>query len=178
VPTLTVYTLFYRNLRALGFPGVPDAVQAELKGAFLANAFRNQLLAEELARLLGLLGEAGIPVIPLKGVTLAQSLYGDAASRVCADIDILVPPNTVPEALGLIRASGYRDDFREPFFRDLVMRYGRHYDVVREDRALSYRLELHWKFLHNSSKNDEAITDLWAEVPQGLLRGSRVYLNS
>jgi len=170
-----VYPLLYRNLRELGFPGVPDAVQAELKGAFLSNAFHNQLLAEELARLLGLLGEAGIPVIPLKGVALAQSLYGDAALRVCSDIDILVPPNTVPEALGLIRASGYRDDFREPFFCDLVMRYGRHYDVVREDRALSYRLELHWKFLHNSSKNDEAITDLWAEVRPKAFFGVRAY---
>ena len=170
-----VYPLLYRNLRDLGFPSVPDAVQAELKGAFLANAFHNQLLAEELARLLGLLGEAGIPVIPLKGVTLAQSLYGDTAFRVCSDIDILVPPNTVPEALGLIRASGYRDDFREPFFCDLVMRYGRHYDVVREDRALSSRLELHWKFLHNSSKNDEAITDLWAEVRPKAFFGVRAY---
>ena len=173
--THEVYPLLYRNLRELGFPSVPDAVQAELKGAFLANAFRNQLLAEELARLLGLLGEAGIPVIPLKGVALAQSLYGDAAFRICSDIDILVPPNTVPEALGLIRASGYRDDFREPFFCDLVMRYGRHYDVVREDRALSYRLELHWKFLHNSSKNDEAITDLWAEVRPKAFFGVRAY---
>ena len=173
--THEVYPLLYRNLRALGFPSVPDAVQAELKGAFLANAFHNQLLAEELARLLGLLGEAGIPVIPLKGVALAQSLYGDAALRICSDIDILVPPNAVPEALGLIRASGYRDDFREPFFCDLVMRYGRHYDVVREDRAFSYRLELHWKFLHNSSKNDEAITDLWAEVRPKAFFGVRAY---
>jgi hypothetical protein len=173
--TYEVYPLLYRNLRDLGFPGVPDAVQAELKGAFVANAFHNQLLTEELARLLGLLGEAGIPVIPLKGVALAQSLYGDAALRVCSDIDILVPPNTVPEALGLIRASGYRDDFREPFFCDLVMRYGRHYDVVREERALSYRLELHWKFLHNSSKNDEAITDLWAEVRPKAFFGVRAY---
>jgi hypothetical protein len=176
--THQVYPLLYRSLRELGFPNVPEAVQAELKGAFLANAFHNQLLAEELARLLGLLGEAGIPVIPLKGVTLAQSLYGDTAFRICSDIDILVPPNTVSEALGLIRASGYRDDFREPFFRDLVMRYGRHYDVVREDRALSYRLELHWKFLHNSSKNDEAITNLWAEVRPKAFFGVRAYTST
>jgi hypothetical protein len=66
-----VYPLLYRNLRALAFPAVPDAVQAKLRGAYLANALRNQLLAEELGRLLGLLGEAGIPVIPLKGITLA-----------------------------------------------------------------------------------------------------------
>jgi hypothetical protein len=57
-----VYPLLYRNLRELGFPGVPPTVQAELKSAYLANALRNQLFAEELARLLKLLGEAGIPV--------------------------------------------------------------------------------------------------------------------
>jgi hypothetical protein len=65
-----VYPLLYRNLCELGFPGVPPAIQAELKRAYLANALRNQLFAEELARLLKLLAEAGIPVIPLKGVTL------------------------------------------------------------------------------------------------------------
>jgi hypothetical protein len=41
-----VYPLLYRNLRDLGFSGVPDAVQAELKGLYLANALRNQLLVE------------------------------------------------------------------------------------------------------------------------------------
>src|ERR1035441_1539816 len=53
--THQVYPLVYRNLRQLGFPAVPDAVQAELKVGFFANALRNQLLAEELVRLLGLL---------------------------------------------------------------------------------------------------------------------------
>src|ERR1700730_15035952 len=58
-----VFPLLYRNLRALGFPKIPDPIQTELKGSFVANALRNKLLAEELARLLGLLGEAGIRVI-------------------------------------------------------------------------------------------------------------------
>jgi len=39
-----VYPLLYRNLRDLGFPGVPDAVQAELKRAYLANALRKPVL--------------------------------------------------------------------------------------------------------------------------------------
>ena len=101
-----VYPLLYRNLRALGFPGVPAVVQSELKAFYLANALRNQLLAEELARLLDLLGQAGIRVVPLKGVTLAQSLYGDAAARVCSDIDILVPASQVVRARRLILAHG------------------------------------------------------------------------
>ena len=56
-----VYPLLHRNLRDLGFPGVPDPIEAELKSAYLANALRNQLLVEELARLLDLLSKAGIP---------------------------------------------------------------------------------------------------------------------
>ena len=87
-----VYPLVYRSLSDLGFSGVPEAVQSGLKSLYLANALRNQLLAEELARVLSLLGDAGIPVIPLKGVPLALSLFGDPAARVCGDIDILVPP--------------------------------------------------------------------------------------
>ncbi len=157
-----VYPLLYRNLRLLGFPGVPPAVQTELKSAYLANALRNQLFAEELARLLKLLGEAGIPVIPLKGVTLAQSLYGDPAARVCSDIDILVPPTKVAQAIDLILASGYRSDFNDSFFLKVVQRHGRHYDAVREDRGISLLLELHWKLVQHSSRDKDAVQDLWA----------------
>ena len=157
-----VYPLLYRNLRELGFPGVPQPVQAELKGAYLANALRNQLFAEELARLLKLLGEAGIPVIPLKGVTLAQSLYGDPAARVCSDIDILVPPAKVTQAMNLIPASGYRSDFNDSFFLKVVRRHGRHYDAVREDQGISFLLELHWKLVQHSSRDSYAVQDLWA----------------
>jgi hypothetical protein len=159
-----VYPLLYRSLRDLGFPGVPETAQAELKGLHLANAFRNQLLAEELARLLRLLGEAGIRVVPLKGVALAQSLYGDAAARVCVDIDILVPPANVDQAIDLILASGYRTESSDPFFSTLTLRHGRHYDVVREGRGISLLLEVHWILVQHSSKNDEAVDDLWAEV--------------
>ena len=169
-----VYPLVYRNLLEFGFPGVPEAVQAELKGLYLANALRNQLLAEELARLLGLLGEAGIRVVPLKGVTLAQSLYGDAAARVCADIDMLVPPENLAQAMDLILASGYSTEHSDPFFSKLVLRHGRHHEVVREGRGLSLRLEVHWILVQHSSNNDEAVRDLWAEArPQNILEFRR-----
>lgn len=165
-----VYPLLYRNLLDLGFPGVPESVQTELKSLFLANAFRNQLLADELARLLRLLGEAGIPVVPLKGVALAQALYGDTAARVCADIDILIPPANLAQAIALIAASGYRTESSDPYFSKLVLRHGRHYDVVRENQGISFLLEVHWILVQHSSKNDEAVDDLWAEAhPQSFL---------
>jgi hypothetical protein len=165
-----VYPLLYRNLLNLGFPGVPESVQADVKGLFLANAFRNHLLADELARLLKLLGEAGIQVVPLKGVALAQALYGDAAARVCADIDILIPSAKVAPAIDLALASGYSPESSDPYFSKLVLRHGRHYDVVRESQGISFLLEVHWILVQHSSKNNEAVDDLWADVrPQSFL---------
>src|SRR5712692_8355023 len=66
-----VLPLIHRSLETLGMPGVPGAVAAELEEGSRINRLRSALIAEELARLLRVLDEAGVPAIPLKGVTLA-----------------------------------------------------------------------------------------------------------
>jgi hypothetical protein len=159
-----VYPQVYRNLLEFGFSGVPEPVQAELKGQYLANALRNQFLSEELARLLRLLGEGGISVIPLKGVALAQSLYGDVTARVCIDIDILVPPANVGQTIALLLAFGYRAEPNDPYLSKLALRHGRHFSMVREGHGISFLLELHWILVQHSSRNDEAVRNLWAEA--------------
>lgn len=158
-----VFPLLYRNLCQGGFSGVPEPVQSELKGAYLANALRNQLLAEELARLLSLLGEAGIRAIPLKGVALAQSLFGDVGARVCSDIDILVPAEEAVPARRIIIANGYSSRFTEKFFVRHQLRAAAECPLLRETEVLSYFVELHWTLLHGSSKNSRAMENLWAE---------------
>src|SRR5574337_1314896 len=102
-----VFPLLYRNLLTLDCRGVPAEVRATLDRRYKANAIRNLLLARELARLLQAFSAAGIPVVPLKGVTLAESLYGDPALRVCIDIDILVPRRMASNACDLPLTAGY-----------------------------------------------------------------------
>jgi hypothetical protein len=157
-----VYPLLYRSLRELGFPGVPEPVQTELKGLYLANALRNQLLADELARLLGLLGEAGIRVVPLKGVPLAQSLYGDPGARVCSDIDILVPPEDVVRTRRLILANGYSSRFSEEFFVKHQLHTTADCSLVAERPPLTCLVEVHWTILPDSSQDPAAVSKLWA----------------
>ncbi len=156
-----VYPLLYRNLRDLGFPGVAEAVESELKGLFLANALRNQLLAEELVRLLKLLGEAGVRVIPLKGVTLALTLYGDTAARICSDIDLLVPPDDVVRARRLILANGYSSRFTEKFFVKHQLHTNAECSLVSEKKPLTYLVEVHWTLLPDSSQEAAAVAELW-----------------
>ena len=107
------------------------------------NAIRNELLAKELARLLQLLGDAKIPVIPLKSTILAETLYGDPALRVSADIDLLVPAANVIDAHNLILSSGYHSEITQPFFLDLLARFGKDCELMREDQLCTYPVELH-----------------------------------
>jgi hypothetical protein len=135
--------LLYHALEALGFYDVPDPVRTELATFFKVNAIRNELLAEEMARILRLLGNAGIPAMPLKGIALAESLYEDPALRVFEDIDVLVPTDHTIEAFQLIVSSGYEPEFTQPFLLDLLVRYGKDCLLTLEGPMCTYPLELH-----------------------------------
>jgi putative nucleotidyltransferase-like protein len=166
---------FFRNLQTLGFPGVPDSVRTELKSAFQANALRNDVLARELAHVLGRLAEAGVPVIPLKGIPLADWLYGDPALRVCADIDILVPPSSVLGARRVILANGYSSPFPESFFLNHQFHTSADCSLLPRQSIVPYMLEVHWKVLHHSSGDNEAMQDLWAEARPKSCLGAPAY---
>jgi hypothetical protein len=159
--------LVYDGLRALGFPAVPDPARRELAKTFQINAIQNELLATELARILRLFRDAGIPVAPLKGVALGESLYGDPALRVCSDIDVLVPSRHAREAFHLAVSHGYQHEFTQPRLVDLVLRYAKHCVLVRKGRLRTYHLELHSALLWGGGLERELLEEIWsAAVPK------------
>jgi len=159
------FPLLYAGLRTLGFPGVPDSVRSEWTGIFGFNAVQNELLASELARILRLLGEAGIPVMPLKGVALGESLYGDHALRVCSDIDALVPPRHGVEAFHAVVSSGYRPKFTQPRLLDLVVRYGKDCMMMsRQGPLCAYMLELHCGLVWGGPLERELLEEVWSDA--------------
>src|SRR5574337_200854 len=170
-----VFPLLYRNLLTPGCPGVPADTRATLDRLYKTNAIRNLLLARELARLLQALSAAGIPVVPLKGVALTESLYGDLGLRPCADIDILVPRQMAPKAFDLLLTSGYAAAFTERFFADLLLRHDIEYALVRRESGFPYNLELHWCLLWGPRLDAAAIEDLWAEARPHTFSGVPAY---
>ena len=151
-------------MTGLSFPGIPPHIRAELAARTKINAFRNIHLAEELARVLGLLADMHIPAIPLKGVSLAEFLYGDPTLRVCVDMDILVPRQQVLPALRLLREQGYAAEWTEPFFADLLLRSAIECALVREEVECSYILDLHWGILWSTALDHNAIEELWTDA--------------
>jgi hypothetical protein len=159
-----VYPLLFRNLDRLGFPGMPGHLRADLDALCKVNAFHNALLVDELAHVLTLLTKAGIPAIPLKGVALAESLYGDVSLRLCTDIDVLVPRRMVAQAFHLLLASGYRTEFTERFFVDCLRHRNTEASLKREERGFCYILDLHWGVLYGIPRDGGVSEDVWGET--------------
>ncbi|MGE5443103.1 MAG: nucleotidyltransferase family protein [Ignavibacteriales bacterium] len=97
--------LLYHNLKNIA--GIPQEVMDQLKKAYYGNMARNMYLYTELRRILEGFGERGVDVIVLKGVALAQSIYGDIALRPMGDIDLLVRKEDLPYAERIMSTLNY-----------------------------------------------------------------------
>jgi hypothetical protein len=99
--------LVRRHLAGGSWTGVPDAVRAWLDARHEENRRRNRLLTIELLALLDRLAAAGIEAIPFKGPIVAETCYGDLDARPFGDIDLLVEPADVADAMKVMAAAGY-----------------------------------------------------------------------
>jgi hypothetical protein len=117
---------------------LPDQVAERIRATrartrqrgLLHHGLTTQLTAPMLA--------AGIPVVPLKGVALADEVYGDIGARQSSDIDLLVGIEDLDRAVKVAEEQGWR----EP---ELLRAAG----MPRLHRELFHEtlppLELHWR---------------------------------
>jgi hypothetical protein len=92
-------------------------------------------------RTIEMLRQAEIRVTPLKGPRLAAALYGDIARRHCNDIDLLVAPAQLDDAVRVVRALGYARPIDRVDGQGLPRL---HFTLTHQHDALP-PLELHWR---------------------------------
>ena len=163
-----------RNLGRLGWPRVPEETRNGLECSERLNAVRNRLLARGVGGVLARLVRAGIPVVPLKGVALAESLYGDVALRACSDVDLMIPASTVGHALALLRADGYREADRYQVSTaeiDRLLRSNMEYCLLSPPASFRYLLEVHWDIAWRWQADSRLLDHLWAEVRRATVLG-------
>lgn len=86
---------------------VPAGTAQALAASATDIARQNLFIVHECLRLDALLKQAGIPVLFLKGVTLARLAYGTVGLKRGWDIDFIVPPDFAQAAAELLREAGY-----------------------------------------------------------------------
>jgi hypothetical protein len=87
--------------------GAPDSFTADVERALATGRRQGTLLQLVCARATDELAKAGIRSTPLKGPLLADALYGDIGRRISTDVDLLVAPENLYEAVDVVRKLGY-----------------------------------------------------------------------
>ncbi len=104
-----VRPLLWHRLRQKGVAHLlPDETATSLKEALHRNAMRNLRRYGELRNLLAALQAEDIPVILLKGIYLAEAVYGNVGLREMCDIDLLARPGDLKRIAGILAEMGYR----------------------------------------------------------------------
>jgi hypothetical protein len=120
---------------------VPASVAEQLRESYLGSAARNMRLLHERDRVLTALKAANVCVVPIKGASLSDTLYADAAERPMADIDVWVQRPQIDASRAVMEALGYtlhaKTD-RPPALQDALM--GETQMVGRGGTLV----ELHW----------------------------------
>jgi len=170
-----VAPLVGRNLDRLGWPGVPRHIREAFEAARRLNAARSLIAVRALRQLLDGLGRARIPVIPLKGTSLAESLYGDPALRVSSDIDVLVPRDAAASAFAVLASLGYAPETGEPAVAaddmELLLEGNIEY-AFGHPAGSAGPVELHWDIAWRWPGGPAAVADLWADARPRRAHGS------
>lgn len=86
---------------------LPSETLRVLRERHQINLHKSLFLARELIRVLDRFDHAGIEVMPYKGVTLAEQMYGDIGLRPSGDIDLLIRPQDFSRIKQVVSELGY-----------------------------------------------------------------------
>jgi hypothetical protein len=169
----SVLPLLFRQLQQHASTIVPEAQLSRLKKHYQENSARNVVLTAELTRLIKLLNQENIEVVPYKGPLLAQFAYGDLGLRRFVDLDVIVRKEDVLRARELLLADGYvaAKDLSNAQ-QDVLLRTQHNLQFTKDDRQLI--VELHWEVsshLFASSVNSD---ELWRSLKPAELAGVEV----
>jgi hypothetical protein len=128
-------------------PAVPPAIAAQAA----ALVRQNLALALEGVRLQRLFADRDLPVVFIKGVSLAMLAYGNLGLRHGRDLDLVVHPESTLAAAALLESSGYRRSeppasFNEAQVRMWLLRR-KELTYIHEERRLV--VELHSRLFDN-----------------------------
>jgi hypothetical protein len=146
-----VEPLVLDGLRIAGVDLPPEALS--LAERVSAGAGERLAYVAETLRLAAHFEEAGIAMLCFKGAPLEQLAYARTGLKQSRDIDLLVDPDDLDRAHGLLAELGYAceypDDFprlqKDPAWRHALMREEKE-TVWRRGRLI---VEVHWRLVHS-----------------------------
>ncbi len=131
---------------------------------------KSQMTARAAGQVVAMLLEQGIPAMLVKGSAVVWHLGGNVRSRPMDDIDLLVRPDQVREALDVFHRAGFVEDTGALNERDLGLLISQRHAIGLHN-AEGIQLDLHWHPI-SCSRNARTAEHFWEGAQQGSVAGS------
>jgi len=147
-----VVTNLYAQLQQHGLLAhLPTDLLDYLQTLHALQTERNQRLAQQARFIVRLFNEAGLtPLLMKGGDTLFYALYPSAGARFMSDLDILMPPDTVPIGQQLLAQHGYAIPEK---YQHIHQGIDPHHALPLYKSGDDCAIELHYKPLNRNSGN-------------------------
>ena len=99
--------LFWRLAQSERLPRLPEFARQHLRAMYYSTKMNNEQIIQELTTLTRQFNQVGIPVVALKGVCFALTIYTEIGLRPMVDLDLLVPKSRLIEAVQIANGLGY-----------------------------------------------------------------------
>ena len=136
---------------ALAQVETPAPFKNYIREQALALTRENLAMAAESIRLRNQFQKAQIPLLFVKGITLAHIAYGNIGVRHSKDIDLLIAREDIEPASNLLEVSGYRRSEPDPRLSDAqvrsLRRLRKNSSFIHEETE--HEIELHWRLFDN-----------------------------
>lgn len=148
--------------------GLADRLEAE----FFGLAARNIMLSNELGGVLRAFEGKQLRCAPLRGLALAECLYGDITARPMGDLDLLVRKQDLAEVAAILRDLGFREMDRRPGFAQAF------YYTLKffKDRHGWIIVEPHWSLAYPPFAERLDMEPVWRRCVRGRVAGVETWL--
>ena len=133
----------------------PLFFQESLKKNYTKVLYQNIFIKSEWEKIASLFDKSGILTIPLKGVTFAEKYFENIGARPTSDIDILIKPNNINQAIELIKSLGFIID-QDP----IPSHFHCSFSKRLPNSPIPLTVEIHWNIMREDTSSID-IEDFW-----------------
>ncbi len=169
-----VFPLVFTNLLKAEPNALSGEVRSRVTEALKHHTETNMFLTSQLFRIIKTFESADIPLLPFKGALLSIQAYGNPALRMYGDLDVLVQPKHLDEAIELLQKNGYRPVTSVSWLQKSNWYISRQKDVHFVDATDQTILELHWKLSGSHFGLPKEMNRLWNRLESLCLAGTSV----
>ncbi len=138
---------------------LPGDLADRLRKKFHRNKLQAMKMVGEFRRIHRRLGEAGIAVMPIKGVDLVQRVYTDPGLRPFEDMDLVVREGDVTAATDVLQGLGY--ELPKSLLPAAVVKKF-HFHLPFFHTTSGILVELHWRLADRQSLSVSTEETVWA----------------